>query len=201
MNRRTVAVLAALATVLAVAGAASPVTAAAQSVPRAVALLDEDRATDAGGNGPVACNGGAQEQSFTVSDNAPLTLAETGMMFQPLPGAAITVTTPAADNDQLLVLFTAEGRVQGQPVTYAAPLDFLQIQILIDGVPVGANDLTFTSGAGESGATQACKRVAAPVFAPAPHVVEVQWRLVDQAGASMLTGILDDWTLSVQVSA
>lgn len=70
MNRRTVAVLAALAAVLAVAGAASPVTAAEQAAPRAVALLDEDKATSAGGNGPVACNGGAQEQSFVVSDNA-----------------------------------------------------------------------------------------------------------------------------------
>ncbi|MEV4411659.1 hypothetical protein [Catellatospora sp. NPDC049609] len=202
MNRRTVALLAALATALAVAGAASPVTAAGQSaaVPRAVALLDEDKATSAGGTGPQVCNGGVQEQSLVVSDNTPLGLVETGGVFQPLPGAAVTVNTPAGDTDQLVVIFSAEARVQGQPVSYLAPVDFLQVQILIDGVPVGANDLTFTTGAGESDATQACKRVSAPAAAPAAHVVTVQWRLIDQAAASMLTGILDDWTLNVQVS-
>ncbi len=199
MTRRTVAVLAALATALVVAGAASPVT-AADRLPRAAVLLDEDKAIDAPGAGLSVCNGGAQEQSMVRSNDVPTNLVETGGAFQPLPGAAITFTTPAADSDQIIVIFSAEARLQGQPGTYAAPVDFLQVQILLDGVPIGANDLSFTTGAGESDATQACKRVTSPAGAAVAHTVSVQWLLVDQAAASVLTCTLDDWTLNVQVS-
>jgi hypothetical protein len=56
------------------------------------------------------------------------------------------------------------------------------------------NDLAFTTDAGQSDATQACKRVG-----EGPHTVRVVWLLVDQSGA-VLTGTLDDWTLHVEIN-
>jgi hypothetical protein len=122
-------------------------------------------------------------------------------VFAPLPGATVNFSVPAGGTDQAVVTFSAESRVQGQPLTYAAPLDFLQVRILMDGVPMTPlNDLSFTSGAGESNATQACRRVSAPAGAAAAHIVTVEWMLVDQAGANVLTGVLDDWALHVEIN-
>lgn len=201
MSRKTVAVLATLAAALVLAvGAAAPGS-AATAVARAVVLDDNDRMTNAPTAGMSVCTGGAQEQSIVRSSDVPFALAEVGGGLQPLPGATVVVNTPAGDDDQLVIIFSAEARLEGQPVTYTVPVDFLRVQILVDGMPVGANDLAFTTGAGESDATQACKRVSAPAAAGAAHTVSVQWMLVDQGMASVLTGVLDDWTLNVQVSA
>jgi len=57
------------------------------------------------------------------------------------------------------------------------------------------DDLIFTTDAGHANAIEGCRRVG-----PGNHVVTVQWLLVDQGAASMLTGTLDDWTLHVEVN-
>ncbi|WP_148083774.1 hypothetical protein [Micromonospora sp. Llam0] len=58
------------------------------------------------------------------------------------------------------------------------------------------NDLMFTTDIGQSNATQACRRVG-----PGNHVVSVVWQVVDQAAANVLTGLIDDYQLTVQLSA
>jgi hypothetical protein len=173
------------------AGAAPPsVSAVAQAF-----VDDEDKATDAGGNGLVACNGGVQEADQVRLNDTTTPLVENGM-FVPLAGANIPFNVPAMDSDQILVTFHAEARLQGQAVTYVAPMDFLQVEILLDGNQMApANDLTFTTTAGEANATAACKRVG-----PGNHLIEVQWQIVDQGLNNLLTGDLDDWLLEVQIS-
>ncbi|MBV1850063.1 hypothetical protein [Catellatospora tritici] len=197
MSKRMVAVLATLAAILAVGAGATPGSAAPAATRLAAAV--EDRAVDAQPVGLTACNGGAQEASFVRMQDTPTGLVENGA-FAPLPGASIPVNIPAGDSDQLVIIVSAEARLQGQTVTYTAPMDFLQVRILINGVPVGPNDLSFTTGAGESDATQACKRVSAPAAAAAVYTVSVEWLIVDQGANNVLTGTLDDWTLNVQVS-
>ncbi|GHJ48903.1 hypothetical protein Cs7R123_62450 [Catellatospora sp. TT07R-123] len=193
MNKRTAAVLAVLTAVLAVGVGAVPSSAAP------LVALDDDRATSAPTVGLSVCNGGVQEASNVRMQDVPTNLVENGA-FAPLPGASIAVTTPAGDSDQLVIIFSAEAQLQGQALTYAAPMDFLQVRILVDGVVAGPNDLSFTTGAGESDATQACKRVSAPAAAAMVHTVSVEWMIVDQGANNVLTGTLDDWTLNVQVS-
>src|SRR5262245_16947447 len=154
--------------------AAGPAAATAPSaLPAGQVALDEDQAIDELGNGLVNCNGGVQEADLVRLNDMPTALVENAA-FVTLTGATISFTTPAMDNDQILVKFSAEARLQGQAVTFTAPVDFVQIQILLDGAPMAPlNDLTFTTVAGEANATAACKRVPA-----GNHTVEVQWLLV-----------------------
>lgn len=170
--------------------------------PRAAAVEEEpDEAIDEPGAGLQQCNGGAQEAALTRMNDLPTTLAENAT-FAPLPGAFVQFVTPANDTDQILVTFSAEARLQGQPVNYNAPVDAMQIQVLLDGVPMSPlNDLTFTTDAGEANATQACEKVSSGDAAVA-HTVRVEWLLVDQDGNNnVLTGTLDDWLLHVEVNA
>lgn len=179
---------------LVAAPAQAQVTAGLQPVPEEV-----DEAYDEDGNGPATCNGGAQEESLVQLDDLPTTQAAGpgGSSFAQLPNAAVQFVTPAGDNDQILVTFSAEARLTGQPVTYLPPLDFLQVQILLDGAPMPPlnGDLMFTTDAGQANATQACHRVG-----PGQHTVRVVWRLVDQAGQNSLEGTLDDWVLHVEIN-
>ncbi|MDI1462915.1 hypothetical protein QEZ54_18215 [Catellatospora sp. KI3] len=195
MSKRTVAVLAALTAILAVGIGATPGSAA----PTRLAAAVEDRSLDAPTVGLTACNGGVQEASYVRMQDVPTGLAENGA-FLPLPGATVPVNIPAGDSDQLVIIFSAEARLQGQALTYVAPMDFLQVRILVNGVAIGPNDLTFTTGAGESDATQACRRVTAPAAAAMVYTVTVEYLIVDQGANNALTGVLDDWTLNVQVS-
>lgn len=157
-----------------------------------------DRAVDKEGNGLAACNGGVQEASFVRMNDLPTNLVENGA-FAPLPGAAISFVTPANDSDQIKVTFSAEARLLGQPLTYVVPVDFLQVRILLDGVPMAPlNDLSFTTDVGQANATQACQRVPASAVATA-HTVRVEWLLVDQGMNHNLGGNLDDWLLDVEV--
>lgn len=186
------ALLAAGVATMMVAGpaAATPLAATAQ------ALFDDgDKGGNAAGAGLAACNGGVQESDQVRLNDTPTALVETAV-FVPLAGATIPFVTPANDTDQILVTFHAEARLQGQNINYIAPMDFLQVRILLDGVPMAPlNDLTFTTGAGEADSTATCKRVGA-----GNHLVEVQSLLVDQQGNNVLTGDLDDWLLEVQIS-
>jgi hypothetical protein len=164
---------------------------------RVLAVVDE--AVDEPGAGVQVCNGTNQEAAMVVMNDLPTTVAENAG-FVTLPGAAISFTTPANDRDQILVTFSAEARVLGQPLTYTLPVDFLQIQILLDGVPMPPlNDLTFTTGAGESDAAQTCRRPAARDN-NFTHTVEVQYLIVDQDVAQVLTATIDDWTFHLEIN-
>ena len=163
-------------------------------------IESEDLAIDKVGNGVVACNGGVQEQSLVVTNDAPTTIAETAGVFTALPFASITVTTPMMDPDQLVVTFTAEARLLGQPLTYVVPTDFIQIRIMLDGVQMNPiSDMTFTTDTGHANAMETCKRMPAVNMVVA-HVVTVEYLIVDQAVMQNLTGTIDDWTLHVEVN-
>jgi hypothetical protein len=155
--------------------AAGPALATAPPAVTAFSQVDdEDEMLDEPGNGLTNCVGAGQEASLARMNDLPFNLVENGV-FAPLPGAAINFVTPAGDTDQIMVTFSAEARLQGQPGGIVAPVDFLQIQILLDGVPMTPlNDLAFTTDAGQSDATQSCKRVG-----EGPHTVRVVWLLVD----------------------
>jgi hypothetical protein len=164
---------------------------------RVLAVVDE--AVDEPGAGVRTCNGTNQEAAMVTMNDVPTTVVEDAG-FTTLPGASISFTTPANDRDQIIVIFSAEARVLGQPVTYTVPVDFLQIQILLDGVPMPPlNDLTFTTGAGESDAAQTCHRPQARDN-NVTHTVEVQYLIVDQDVVQNLTATIDDWTLHVEIN-
>jgi len=179
-----------------------PVAASASNGNTTAAVLNDDQddlAVNAANVGVTFCNGGVQESALVTMSDVPTNLVENAA-FAPLPGASIVFVTPVNDSDQILVTFSAEARLMGQPVTYLVPTDFLQVRILLDGVPMMPdNDLTFTTDTGHANATETCKRLPAVGMVVA-HTVTVQWLLVDQAAASVLTGTLDDWTLHVEIN-
>jgi hypothetical protein len=163
-------------------------------------VLSEDLAVDTVGNGVVLCAGGAQEQSFVLTNDAPTVIAENGGVFTPLPFATVVVNTPANDSDQLVVTFSAEVRLLGQPLTYAVPTDFIQIRVMLDGVQMNPiSDMTFTTDTGHANAMETCKRMPAAAMAIA-HVLTVEYLIVDQAGMQNLTGTIDDWAFHVEVN-
>ena len=186
MRTRTRILIPAVATALALLAAG----------PSAAAVVDdEDRAISAGGNGVADCDGGVQEESLARLNDLPVPLVENGAPVA-VPGTLVTFTTPPMDSDQILVDYSAEGRLQGQTGSIVAPVDFLRVVITIDGVPVPpANDLAFSTDAGQGDSTQVCKRVG-----PGNHVVRAWYELVDQGAGNALTGTLDDQLLHVQVS-
>jgi hypothetical protein len=189
MRRRWQLLMLPVAAALVLAGAAAgPVQAA-----------EEDEALDGPGAGVTQCVGGAQEFSIARMNDLPTTLNEEPA-FELLPGSVIAFNTPANDGDQIMVTFSAEARLVGQPLTYTPPVDFLQVRIMLDGQPMPPlNDLAFTTDVGQSDATQACHRLQAQGQAQM-HQVWVEWLLVDQGPNQVLTGTLDDWTLHVQIN-
>jgi hypothetical protein len=164
-----------------------------------VQAADHDQALNAPGDGVTQCVGGIQEASVARMNDLPTTLDERPG-FERLPGSQITFITPANDGDQVMVTFSAEARLVGQPLTYTPPVDFLQVRIVLDGQPMPPlNDLAFTTDVGQSDATQACHRVLAQDQV-VTHRVWVEWLLVDQGSDEVLTGTLDDWTLHVEIN-
>jgi hypothetical protein len=183
----------------ALVAAAFAVTLLAATPAHARVLAVVDEAVDEPGDGVRSCNGTNQEAAMVQMNDLPTTVVENAG-FLTLPGATISFTTPANDRDQIIVIFSAEARVLGQPLTYTVPVDFLQIQILLDGIPMPPlNDLTFTTGAGESDAAQTCHRPQARDN-NFTHTVEVQYLIVDQDVAQNLTATIDDWTLHVEIN-
>jgi hypothetical protein len=197
VKNRTKAILLLPVIALMVGAATAPAAASRRADP---AVEEVDQALDEPGQGVTGCTGGVQEAALVRMNDTPTNLVENAA-FANLTGSAITFNTPANDSDQVLVIFSAEARLFGQPdLGYVAPADFLQIQVLLDGVPMPPlNDLLFTSDAGQSNAAQACLRL--PVLdVAANHTVRVQWLLVDQFNDSVLTGTLDDWVLHVEIN-
>jgi hypothetical protein len=144
----------------------------------------------------LTCNGGAQEQALTVSDDQATTMGEYAAGFTPLFGAEVPFNVPMGDTDQIIVTFSAEAILGGQTTPLTVPTDSIQLQILLDGVPMfPLDDLNFTTDAGHANAIEACKRVPAGA-----HTVTVEWFLFDQGVNNVLTGTLDDWTLHVEIN-
>lgn len=174
--------------------ATATVPAGAAAGLRAAVLLDEQIPAE---QGPTSCNGAAQEASLARMNDTPTTIGETGV-FVPLVNSGVPVVVPANDSDQLVVRFTGEVVLTGQPVPVTVPADLVQVQIVaISGgvatVLPPANDATFTTGVGGAHALQACKRLGTGNYS-----IAVRWRVVDLAAASNLTATMDDWLLSVE---
>jgi hypothetical protein len=185
MRTRTRIIVPAVATMLALLAAG----------PSAAALVDDDRALDAAGSGVADCDGGVQEQSLARLNDLPIPLVENGGPAG-VPGSFVTFATPGNDTDQILVTYSAEGRLQGQSGSIVAPVDFLRVVVTLDGALLPpANDLAFSTDAGQGDSTQVCKRVG-----PGNHTVRVFYELVDQGAANVLTGTLDDQLLHVEIA-
>jgi hypothetical protein len=165
---------------------------AALGGPRPLALVDEEIPPEVGLS---SCVGTNQEAALVRMNDTPTTIGETGV-FVPLPGAAVPVPVPANDTDQILVTFSGSSQLTGQPLTYALPADLVQVQILLNGVPMPPlNDPTFTTDVGQANALEACRRVPA-----GNYVVSVRWRIVDNAMMNALSATLEDWVLHVEVN-
>jgi hypothetical protein len=140
------------------------------------------------------CEGKAQLQAIVLTKSAAETIGENGV-FVPVTDASIEVAGPAAaDTDQLIVTFTGEAVLNGQPNVLNPVVDSMQVRILVNGAPLPPGAVTFTTDAGQSDALQACTVVSGP----GPHIVTVEWRLFDFANNSALTGTLNSWELHVE---
>jgi hypothetical protein len=141
------------------------------------------------------CDGKAQLEALVLTKAAAETIGENGA-FVPVTDASVTVAGPAlaAATDQLIITFTGEASLNGQPNVLNPAVDTMQVRVLVNGAPLPPGAIDFTTDAGQSDAVQAC----AVVAGPGPHVVSVDWRLVDFANNSALTGTLDSWVLHVE---
>ncbi|MDI6102200.1 hypothetical protein QLQ12_26640 [Actinoplanes sp. NEAU-A12] len=141
------------------------------------------------------CDGKAQLNAAVLTKSAAETIGENGV-FVPVTDASIQVTGPAAAvaTDQLIVTFTGEAELGGQPNVLNPVVDSMQVRILVNGAPLPPGAVAFTTDAGQSDALQACTTVSGP----GPHVVTVEWRLFDFANNSALTGTLNSWELHVE---
>ncbi|MDY7089147.1 MAG: hypothetical protein SYR96_29080 [Actinomycetota bacterium] len=143
----------------------------------------------------VRCEGKAQLQAIVLTKSSPETIGENAA-FVPVTGASINVPGPAsaADTDQLIVTFTGEAALNGQPNVLNPVVDAMMVRVLVNGVALPPGAVAFTTDAGQSDALQACT----VVTGPGPHVVTVEWRLFDFANNSMLNGTLSSWELHVE---
>lgn len=141
------------------------------------------------------CEGKAQRRAVVLTKTVAETIGENAA-FVPVTDASIAVTGPtaAADNDQLIVTFTGEASLNGQPNVLNPVVDAMQVRILVNGATLPPGAVAFTTDAGQSDALQACTIVTGP----GPHVVTVQWRLFDFGSNSVLTGTLSSWELHVE---
>lgn len=163
------------------------------SGPAAVPVEEEDQAFDEPGDGATNCLGGQQKRSLARLNDLPENLAEQAA-FTVLPNSQVNFVTN--DTDQIMVTFSAEAQLQGQPNVIVAPVDFLQVRLVLDGVPMPPhNDLMFNTDGGGAHAIEACQRVA-----EGQHALWVEWLLVDQAAANVLTATLDDSTLHIEIN-
>jgi hypothetical protein len=188
-GKRTLFVIPALAALAFGAVAAGHASAAAEPARAAVsqALTDPEDLH--------LCEGKAQLQAAVLTKSAPETIGENGV-FVPVTDASVEVDGPpaAADTDQLIVIFTGEAMLDGQPNVLNPVVDAMQVRILVDGVVLPPGAVVFNTDAGQSDALQACTLV----NGPGPHTVTVEWRLFDFAANSALTGTLGSWELHVQ---
>ncbi|MGN9909637.1 hypothetical protein ACTMTJ_19000 [Phytohabitans sp. LJ34] len=188
--KRKLFVIPAVAAVVFGAIATGHATAAAEPVATAVNQAQLDPVP------PLVCEGKAQLSAVVLTETGVTTIGETGVMWNPLTFATVDVDGPAgaADTDQLVVTFTGEADLTGQPNLLAAAVDAMQVRVLVDGAVQPPGAVNFTTDAGQSDALEVC----AIVTGPGPHTVEVEWRLVDVGANNMLTGTLDSWSLHVE---
>jgi hypothetical protein len=141
------------------------------------------------------CEGKAQLRASVLTKSAATTIGENAG-FVPLTDASVAITGPAAaaSTDQLIVTFTGEAALDGQPNVINPVVDSMQVRILVNGAPLPPGAVAFTTDAGQSDALQAC----AIVTGPGPHLVTVEWRLFDFAANNALTGTLRSWELHVE---
>jgi hypothetical protein len=163
-----------------------------------VAVVDDEQIPPE--QGPANCNGGVQEASLARMNDTPVTIGETGV-FVPLAASGVPVVVPNNDNDQLVVRFTGDVVLAGQPVPVTVPADHVQLQIVAIAGGVATplaplNDPTFTTGVGGAHALQACTRLGA-----GNYTIAVRWRAVDVAANNNLTATMTDWLLSVEQNA
>jgi hypothetical protein len=142
------------------------------------------------------CEGKAQLSAAVLTQAAATTTGETAGAWAALTDASVEVDGPAAaaSTDQLIVTFTGEAVLNGQPNVLNPVVDSMQVRILVNGVPLPPGAVAFTTDAGQSDAVQACTLVTGP----GPHVVTVDWRLFDFGNNSNLTGTLNSWELHVE---
>lgn len=141
------------------------------------------------------CEGKAQLEAEVLTKSAPETIGENGVFVQ-VTDALVQVDGPAAaaDTDQLIVTFTGEAMVDGQPNVLTPVVDAMQVRILVDGAILPPGAVVFNTDAGQSDALQACTTVSGP----GTHDVTVEWRLFDFANNNALTGTLGSWELHVE---
>jgi hypothetical protein len=141
------------------------------------------------------CQGKAQISATVLTRSAAETIGE-NVPFVPITDASVLVNGPAAAaaTDQLIVTFTGEAALDGQPNVLNPAVDSLQVRLLVNGVPLPPGAVAFTTDAGQSDAVQGCTLVTGP----GPHVVTAQWRLFDFANNNALTGTLNSWELHVE---
>jgi hypothetical protein len=178
--------LAALALATLAAGHANAVASPARTtVDRAIASSEDLE----------LCEGKAQLQAVVLTKSAAETIGENGVFVQ-VTDASVEIDGPAAaaDTDQLIVTFTGEAVLDGQPNVLNPVVDSMQVRILVNGAPLSPGAVAFTTDAGQSDALQACTIVTGS----GPHLVTVEWRLFDFANNSALTGTLNSWELHVE---
>ncbi|MCW6006408.1 hypothetical protein K1W54_17765 [Micromonospora sp. CPCC 205371] len=141
------------------------------------------------------CEGKAQLEAAVLTKSAAETIGENAGFVQ-VTDASVEVDGPAAaaDTDQLIVTFTGEAMLDGQPNVLNPVVDAMQVRILVDGQVLPPGAVAFTTDAGQSDALQACTLV----NGPGTHTVTVEWRLFDFANNSALTGTLGSWELHVE---
>lgn len=140
------------------------------------------------------CEGKAQLDATVLTKTTATAIGENGV-FVPLTDASIEINGPATavETDQLIVTFTGEAMLNGQPNVLNPVVDSMQVRILVNGAPQPPGVVAFTTDAGQSDALQVCTIV----NGPGPHVVTVEWRLFDFANNSNLIGTLNSWELHV----
>jgi hypothetical protein len=188
MNRSGVRALLLVPAVLALAAGAvvavqSSASAQASVFQAALALDDQE---------VQHCVGGAQRRAFVDIKDVPEVIGENAGFVQ-LTDASITFNGPANGTDQVILIFTGEADLFGQPNVLNAVVDSLQVQLLMDGVVLAPGAVMFTTDAGESNALQACVLVG-----PGMHTATVEWWLSDIGANNALTGTMASWEFHLE---
>jgi hypothetical protein len=150
------------------------------------------------------CVGGAVKavRSRTYAGNSIIATWERGD-YIPLEGAVAGFTVPTGTTDVFVVTFSAECSFFGDALP-ASPNDYIKLQVRQNDLPMppiqSPDPTVFCSGGGGPAMHSAtfCQELGAGT-----HHFRVYWEVVDSTGmpgAKNLTGVLNNWTLTVLVS-
>lgn len=154
------------------------------SVAQAAAALDPEDVKH--------CVGGPQRRAFVDTKDIPTSIGENAI-FVPLTDASITFAGPANGTDQVILIFTGEADLFGQPNVLNAVVDSIQVQLLMDGAVLAPGPVVFTTDAGESNALQACV-----IVGPGNHTATVEWWLSDIGANNALLGTMASWEFHLE---